>query len=263
MRCAVLGTGAGFVTAVAAGLAVALAYLCLTLVVYRWIIPLQEPPGAAVLVGLPFAAVAAAIGFALGRRSSRSSRSSWPALMAAVAVAVLGALIAPLTVQRGAEVSFEVFPPGGISSLAGGPEDVTLPAAGRWGIYGIGSAPANPDCLVTAVGKTARPADRIPIPPARPGADTVPTYRWVAQFDISAPGAYSVTCQPRAAYIVNRPPTIRGAVGALVHWPVPAIWLLGALPGVLVIVDILIRRTRRGRSDRAEPGVGASPVDQG
>jgi hypothetical protein len=72
----------------------------------------------------------------------------------------------------------------------------------------------------------------------------VPTYRWVAQFDVPAPGAYTVTCDPAVEFVVNRPPVIRGAARALVHWPVPVLRLLGALPGLLVAADVLARRRR-------------------
>jgi hypothetical protein len=231
----------GLRAAVAAGLTVALGYLCLAAAVYRWIIPLEKPPGPVILAALLPAAGAAAAGFPLGRRLFRTSG---PRLVVAAVVAVLGALIAPVTVQRGAEFSFAVFPPDGASSTTGSPAVLTLPAAGRWGIYTIEPAPSDPDCRVTPPGTAA---DRIPIPPARPGADTVPTYRWVAQFDIPAPGVYSVTCAPAAAYVVNRPPVIRGAVAALVHWPVPVVRLLGALPGLLALGGILVRRRRAGR----------------
>jgi hypothetical protein len=57
-----------------------------------------------------------------------------------------------------------------------------------------------------------------------------------------------VTCRAgvaAATYTVNKAPQIRGAVGALVHWPLPILWLLGALPGLLMIVTAVRRREHK------------------
>ncbi|WP_431942333.1 hypothetical protein [Micromonospora marina] len=42
--------------------------------------------------------------------------------------------------------------------------------------------------------------------------------------------------------MVGDVPVIRGAVGEVIHWPVGAIWLLGAVPGLLIVADSARRR---------------------
>jgi hypothetical protein len=48
---------------------------------------------------------------------------------------------------------------------------------------------------------------------------------------------------PAADYAVAEVPRIRGAVGTLVHWPLAVLFLLGALPGLLMIAAA-VRRPR-------------------
>jgi hypothetical protein len=97
--------------AVVIGTGVALAYLCLSWAVYRWGVPVRQEVGAEVVLGLPLAAAGAVAGHLLGRPGARDGRWS-VSVVAGVLVAVIGALLAPVTVQRGAESSFSSFPAG-------------------------------------------------------------------------------------------------------------------------------------------------------
>ena len=97
------------------------------------------------------------------------------------------------------------------------------------------------------------------VKPGTPGFDATPAYRWIGEFEVPAAGEYSLTCRvsvAAAAYSVNKVPRIRGAVGTLVHWPLPVLWLFGTLPGLLMIAVALRRGRRRGADVRSADVVG-------
>lgn len=249
-------TASAFVAAVAAATLISAVFLGASMAVYRWVIPLS---GAAewwsvLFSSAPLTACGAAVGYMIGpgrvRRSRLSDRHGY--LIGGI-VAMVGALLAQVTVQLGAEGStmrYDLSDYGGVgpyAASAGEPGKLTLPAAGQYAIFAVGFSPENPDCQVTGAGPTARSAKLVTIPPGDYGGDAA-SYAWVAVFNVPVPGNYSLTCRAsdqQASYTVGEVPQIRGAVGALIHWPLVAIWLLGAAPGLLMIADTTRRRARR------------------
>ena len=237
--------------AVAVGTVVAGAYLGLSWAVYRWGVPVRRAAGAEVVLCVPLAAAGAAIGFFFGRPAARRERPDGRVLPG-VLITVIGALLLPGTVQRGAEFSFRSFPAGLDEFQVGQPVPLALRAAGRYGLYAVGSAPLNPDCRVSGSDVPGQPVELLAVRPGTPGFDATPSYRWIGEFHIAGAGAYSLTCRGSAAaadYAVGEVPRTRGAVGALVSWPLPILWLVGALPGLLVIMGA-VRHRRRRRGDR-------------
>lgn len=239
---------------IAATLAAAV-FASATIAVYRWVIPLGgDLPWRNILVGGVPLVVCGAVGGALRRRGGRRGPGSTRRhrCVAGGIVAVVGAVLAPTTVRLGAEDStvphamVEYGAVGPYAAATTAPGVARLPAAGRYAIFAVGFSPADPDCEVAGVGVPPRSATAVTIAPADYGGDHA-SFAWVASFDAPAPGGYSLTCRtadPAASYTVGEVPRIRGAVGALIHWPLTAIWLLGALPGLLVIAVAARRRAR-------------------
>ncbi|SCL58039.1 hypothetical protein GA0070604_3749 [Micromonospora eburnea] len=238
-------------------------FLGLSVAVYRWVIPLD---GAAdwwgvLSTGVLLAAGGAAVGHLIGLAGVRPGRPAGRhGYLIGGAVAVLGVLFAQLAVQLGAEGStsqYDVIGYGGVGPNAGVPGEpgtLRLPAAGRYAILAVGPAPRNPDCRVAGVGLADRSAELVTIPPGDYGSDAA-SYAWVAWFDVPDSGTYSLTCRSydeAASYLVGEVPHIKGAVGALIHWPSAAIWLLGAVPGLLIIAARYANRRKL-----AEPPTGS------
>ncbi|MEN3607914.1 hypothetical protein AAH979_00045 [Plantactinospora sp. ZYX-F-223] len=249
------GSAAALVTAVAVAMLVAAVFLGASIAVYRWVIPLNGTAGwSSVLVsGAGLATCGAAVGHLVGPKLVRRRLSDPHGYLVGGIVAVLGILLAPMTVRLGAEgstVRYDVNGYGGVgpySASAGEPGELTLPAAGRYGIYAVGFAPRDPACRVAGAGLPARSAELLTIPPGDYGGDAA-SYTWVAVFDVPGPATYSLTCRSsdeQASYTVGYVPQIRGAVAALIHWPVVAIWFLGAVPGLLIVAGAVTRRARR------------------
>lgn len=230
--------------AVTVGTVVAGACLGLSWAVYRWGIPVRRTVGAEAVLGLPLAAIGAVIGCRLGHPGARI-RGLPGRVVGGALIAVIGALLVPVTVQRGAEFSFGNFPAGPGEIRVDRPVPLSLAAAGRYGLYAVASAPADPDCQVTGFGLPDRAVELLPVKPGTPGVDATPAYRWIGEFRVPAAGDYSLVCRvsvAAATYTVNKAPQIRGAVGALVHWPRPILWLFGAVPGLLLIATAVRRR---------------------
>ncbi|GAB3063443.1 hypothetical protein [Micromonospora schwarzwaldensis] len=250
----------------ALAVAVTAVLLGASLAFFRWVVPLTGEArwGRALLGGLAFAVVGALTGYAAGGRLSRRDRppSRRGYLVGALAV-VFGALLAQSAVRLGAEGSTVGEPPreyGGTGPAATTAGRVTVPTPGAYAIFGVGFAPAAPDCRLTGAGAAVRMAEPVRVPPGGYGTDAA-SYAWVASVRLPAAGAWTLTCRtsdPEASYVVGDEPRIRGAVGALIHWPVGVIWLVGALPGLLVGVDTA-RRRRAGRS----AGGSAAPDQPG
>jgi hypothetical protein len=241
-------TVAGFLAAVAVGTAVAGLFLLLSFAVYRWGIPLRRPAGGELFFGLPLAAAGAAIGHRIALR--RTGPVQRPAsVRAAVAVALLGALLSTTTLQGGAEFSLDLQRfPSPARATAGAPITYPLPAAGRYGVYAEGSSPVDSGCRITG-GAGEVPVELVAIRPGTPGFDATAGQRWIADFTVPEPGAYTLTCPESgdgAAYSVGAIPRIDGLAGALIRAapPLPVIWLLGALPGLLLLGEAVRRRTR-------------------
>ncbi|GAA4460553.1 hypothetical protein GCM10023170_061830 [Phytohabitans houttuyneae] len=238
-------------------------FLAASLAFYRWVIPLGGEAGwaGAWWLGLLLAAAGAAVGHMAGRRGSdRAGRWARPSLLLAAAVAVVGAVLAPVTVRLGAEdstIRYDEGRYGGVGPVAAAPGRsgvLALPAPGRYAILAVGDAPRRPDCRVTGPGgeEVAR-SEPVGIPPRDYGGDFA-SYSWVATFTVPAPGRYTLECRSsdaEANYTVGDLPQIRGAVGALIHWPPPLIWLLGTVPGLWILAHAL--PLRRSPAPAREP----------
>ncbi|WP_239127477.1 hypothetical protein [Asanoa siamensis] len=223
--------------------AVALVLVALSLAVFRWVIPLSgTAPWSTVVVAAGGLTVG---GVVVGHRL-RARRPRRGGFVVGAVVAVLGALLAQGTVGLGAEDSTVGGGPGplygGVGPVAT-PGPLELPAAGRYAIYAVGFAAHDPDCEVAG----GSPVRRVTVPPADYGGDYA-SYAWVASFEVPRAGTFAFSCRTAAAeeesFVVGDVPEIRGAVASLIHWPLAAILLLGALPGLLVLADATRRRTR-------------------
>ncbi|WP_431930939.1 hypothetical protein [Micromonospora sp. RP3T] len=247
---------AGPALAVAVATPVTAVLLGASFAFFRWVVPLTGEArwGRALLGGLALAVAGALTGYAAGARLPRRDRppSRRGYLVGALAV-VFGALLAQSAVRLGAEGSTVGEAPreyGGTGPYATSAGRVTVPTPGAYAIFGVGFAPAAPDCRLTAAGAAVRVAEPVRVPPGGYGGDAA-SYAWVASVRLPAAGAWTLTCRtsdPEASYVVGDEPRIRGAVGALIHWPVGVIWLLGALPGLLVGVDTARRRRAARRT---------------
>jgi hypothetical protein len=240
-----------------AGLVSAL-FLAANLAFYRWVVPLTGDIGwtggwrlVLLLVG-----AGAVGGYLVGRTGWRpSARWARPGLRLGAVIAVAGAILAPVTVRLGAEdstIAYDDGRYGGVGPMAsapGGPGVLVLPAAGRYAIMAMGE-PGSADCRVGAPGdQVTRRAEPVRIPPSDYGGDYA-VFSWVASFTVSAPGPYTLDCgTDDANYTVGEVPDIRGAVGSLIHWPPPLIWLIGAIPGLWILAHA--GRLRRSREPAA------------
>ncbi|MFC0527606.1 hypothetical protein [Phytohabitans kaempferiae] len=246
-------TAVGRFAAIAAGTAVAAVFLAASTVWYRWVVPLDGEASWPRFwwTGAALAVAGAVAGHVIAPRRWPGGRA-WvrPGLVLGVVVALLGAVLATTTVRLGAEDSTVRFDEGGAGGVgpAGVPEgmpgQMVLPKAGRYALLAMGSAPRRPDCRYSVPGVAERRAEPVSIPPGNYGGDYA-SYAWVATITVPEPGRYALDCQdapPEASYLVGDVPEIRGAVGALIHWPVAVVWLLGAVPGLLILLAALRRR---------------------
>ncbi|MEV0720595.1 hypothetical protein, partial [Asanoa sp. NPDC050611] len=238
----------GLLAAGAVATLVAMVFLGGSLAVFRWVIPLTGSADWArvVLSGAVLAGGGGALGYLLGsRRPRRNALAGHRGYAVGALVALLGGLFLHTTVRLGAEGS-TAGPDlgatyGGVGPITPDEGVLTLPSAGEYAIYAIGFAPSNPDCRVGNA-----QAKRLTIPPGDYGGDYA-SYTWIASFEVDAPGTYPLSCQTPdadASYTVGDLPRVRGLVGAMIHWPLTTIWLLGAIPGLLIIADAVTRRTR-------------------
>ncbi|WP_435055220.1 hypothetical protein [Micromonospora aurantiaca (nom. illeg.)] len=229
---------------------VATALLALSLAFFRWVVPLTGEAhwGRALLGGAALAVAGALIGYAAGGRLPHRVRpaSRRGYLIGGLAV-VFGALLAQSAVRLGAEDSTIGQPPheyGGVGPYSTSAGRFTAPATGAYAIFAVGFSPADPDCRVTGGGAEVRTAEPVSVPPGDYGSDAA-TYSWVATVRVPTPGRWTLGCRtdyPEASYVVGAVPEIRGAVGEVIHWPVGVIWLLGAVPGLLIVADTARRR---------------------
>lgn len=233
--------------------------LAASLAFFRWVVPLTGEArwGRALLGGAALAVAGALIGYAVGgclpHRARPASRRGY--LIGGLTV-VIGALLTQSAVRLGAEdstiqeLSREY---GGVGSYPTPTGRFTAPAAGAYAIYAVGFAPADPDCRLTGGGSEVRAAEPVSVPPGDYGGDYA-SFAWVATVRVPTPGSWTLDCRtsdPDASYVVGDVPEIRGAVGEMIHWPVGVIWLLGAVPGLLLVADTARRR-------RAGPMVAVS-----
>ena len=254
-----------FLAAVVVAMVVTAVGVAASMAVFRWIIPLSveyADPDDVLMIGavMPAGAalVGAVIGYFLGLRGA-GDPIGLPVRLRYVlggTFAVAGALVAPVTLQLGAEgstVEYKADAYGGVGShvsSAGGPGRLTVPNSGWYAIYAVGFSPKHPDCRVAGPGVNDLAADLVTAPPGGYGSDYA-SFAWVASVDLPAAGTYMLNCRtsdPDASYTVGDVPEIRGPVRFMIHFPLPVIWLLGALPGLVIIADA----ARRGLAERAE-----------
>ncbi|MEK8106185.1 hypothetical protein NKG94_15250 [Micromonospora sp. M12] len=101
---------------------------------------------------------------------------------------------------------------------------------------------------MTDVGRVVVPVRAVTIAPGDYGATTPPS---PGSRPSTSPRPVPIRCPAVPGTRRRRTPwevpRIRGAVGALIHWPLIVIWLLGAVPGLLIVADTLMRRSRLRR----------------
>ncbi|MBG6066236.1 hypothetical protein [Micromonospora ureilytica] len=245
-------TGSALVAAVVAATLISAVFVGTTAAVYLWVIPLTGlAPWRSVFGSVLLAVCGAAVGHLLARGRARPDHvATRRGYVTGAIVAMVGALLGQATVQFGAEGStvlhdsVEYGAVGPYAAPASQSGELRLPAAGRYAIFAVGSAPHDPDCQVTGVDQVVVSATVVTIAPGDYGGDFA-SYAWVAAFAVSVPGAYSLSCRTwdqQASYTVGEIPRIRGAVSALIHWPLFAVWLLGAIPGLLIMASTGRRR---------------------
>ena len=205
-----------FLTACLAGVA----YLGLSYVTFRWGIPTRWPPhGGELLFGLPLVLVGAFAGSRLAPR-----RPDAPPLVTAVLTVLLGIQMTWTVLEKGADLSLDP------DSIAEAP--VTAP--GRYALYAVHTAPSDSRCRVPGAEVAA-----VPVEPKAPGYDATPAVRWIAEVTVREPGAYVPTCRTDVyePYYLGALPKVDGLVGRIVLLPVPrpALLLVGALPGLLLV----------------------------
>jgi hypothetical protein len=242
-------TPSALLTATAVGTLVGTVLLAGVIAWYAWVVPLGgDLPWTVLGWAAPLLAV-------VGAAAGGLSASRWPTgrpstrrrYIVGALVTVIGALVAPLVVWWGAEDSTIRYDEGHYGSVgpyyasSGRAGIVTLPAAGRYAIMAMGPSPTDPDCRIAGPGpaeeRAGERAELVSIPPSDYGGDFA-TYSWVASFTVPAPGTYSLTCRAEGEdgnYSVGDVPEIRGAVASMIHWPIVVFWLLGAVPGLLIL----------------------------
>ncbi|WP_326554056.1 hypothetical protein [Micromonospora sp. NBC_01813] len=237
--------------------AVALWCLVLDEILYRQVIPLEPAAVDAASAVVPAlltagsAAAAATVGFGIGLpfrwSPTRSTRSpAWYLL--AVALAYAGLLVVPEFVRVGTEFATVRFLPAAAVDLpVGQPVPVDLPA-GRSAIFRLwGRQLSTDECRVTgAVG------DELPVTaPSVFFTDNGDGIVTVLLGTVEAPSSMSVVvvCQgpPGHSYQIGAAPTVDGLLGPLLHVPTWVLWVLGALPG-LVLAGATAMARRRDRT---------------
>lgn len=228
---------------VLAGTGLAVGYLALSFATYRWGFA-PRAHGGELVAGLPLAVAGAVVG-----RRFAGAPAGAPRLGTGIVIALLGAVLLPASLQRGADVSIDArsFPTGPSGTGA----DSVLAAAGRYGLYAVDAAPARSGCRVTGPGGRDQPLRALAVRPGTPGYDGTAATRWIAAFTAPVAGTYTLSCPAggEQAYHLGPVPPIGGAVRALVLAPVPSpvIWLAGTLPGLVIVAAAgLSARARRG-----------------
>jgi hypothetical protein len=210
------------------------------MLVYRSVIPLGEGlPGAlslALMVVLPV--IAAALGFGAGSlvRRPPGAFSTTRAYATAIAVAVVGVSALTGFVRVGVEWATVRFEPAGASA-----ETSLDLAAGRHAVYATyNDQPGT--CVITGSTGTALPV-RQPSIEFTDNSDSIVTVLF-GVFDLPAADRVAVDC-PRTR--IGSPSEVRGPLDDLIFWPIALLWLIGALPGLLVAGYTTIRG--RGRPE--------------
>ena len=57
----------------------------------------------------------------------------------------------------------------------------------------------------------------------------------------------------QTSYVVDDVARIGGAVSSMIHWPLAGILLLGAVPGLVIVLDVAAGRRRKRSAPRARP----------
>ncbi|MBT8227368.1 MAG: hypothetical protein HKP61_11235 [Dactylosporangium sp.] len=116
------------------------------------------------------------------------------------------------------------------------------------------SVPANTRCHVSAP-QPAPSVRQLPFRPYQMDEEYLNSFIWVAEFTATTDGPYTATCAGFSADIRSRP-QVQGWAAAALAWPLPAIRLFGAVPGLLILADTAGRAVARRLR---EPGAPESP----
>jgi hypothetical protein len=241
---------AGFLAATVTGTVAGTLHLGLSAAFYQWVVPLPRPVGHLLFLSLPLAAAGAAVGYAIGRRRKPRPRRG-PGWLRGVVIAVAGMFLIQLTVGLGALYSTVGWEdPRDVRAV--GP--MALDAGVRYGIFDVGRGNGEPDCTFAGPG---RPRVRaVPTRPGDYGNGDYASFRWVAYVTVPVRGTYVLTCEDAVGPV----PRIRGLVGKLVYSPLPALFLLGSLPGLWLLGSaVSARYGRTSVPPTAPPAPPAQP----
>ncbi|WP_306214565.1 hypothetical protein [Actinoplanes sp. RD1] len=214
-----------FVGALAAGTVTGALALLIIVALSRWVAPLDQQADFRVYATLPSAVLGAAAGFGLRRLWRRPARPPRRWRYAAGGVlALLGMILVTGVIETAALHSTDA--PTSVPAPPSGP-----PAAGRWAVHRHDAEPGG------AAGCTigGRPVDTLTVPVDYSNDGTADV--WVAT--VTPSGTDDLRCPFDWS---ARPVDTRGAVSYLVSWPFPALWLIGAAPGLIVLAETFARR---------------------
>lgn len=232
--------GAAFLGALGAALVTGVVSLAVSVVVFRWFVPLDEPAGWTFFGALPLALVGGVAGYAAGFRGGGRPRM-WR--YAAGAVITFFGLVT-VTAALGVAARESARPV--VDGLPADPAIVALLPEhrlepGRWAVYRYDAEESVQGCVVTGRDGSRRDVERLTVPVNWSNDGTADI--WVGDIDIPETGIYLLNCPTPDVGISNV--RVDGAVAAMVGWPWAAVWLLGAAPGLTILADTALRR--RGR----------------
>ena len=193
-----------------------------TVLVYRFVIPLDFPIPPALLVPLPV--VAAMVGFGAGLLVRRpvGGPSQIQGYALAFVIVLVGVYAVTGFVRVGAEWATARFQPGDTSDAT----SLDL-GAGRHAVFATYND--QPGACTIKSGDGAVLKVRQPSVEFTDNSDSIVTVLF-GVFDLSAPGRVAVDC-PRGR--IGRPPEVRGPLGHLLFVPIALLCLIGAIPGLV------------------------------
>jgi hypothetical protein len=223
------------VRVLAATAVTAAAYLGATLLVYRYVIPIELGGGLRPVLVVVLPVVAAALGFGAGSlvRRPAGRASGGRGYVMALFLAIAGVYALTGFVRVGAEWATVRFLPADASAAT----SLDL-AAGRHAVYATYNDQPSA-CTITDSGGRAVTV-RQPSIEFTDHSDSVVTVLF-GVFDLPRAERVRADC-PRTQ--IGGLPDVRGPLRHLVFWPIAVFVVLGVLPGVLLAATSLRRRTR-------------------
>ncbi len=204
--------------------------LAVSVVVFRWFVPLDEPAGWGFFRALPLALVGGVAGFAARFRSGNPPRR-WR-YVAGGLIAFFGLVTVTAALEVAARESVQ--------------------QNGKWAaVHRYDAEESVAGCVVTGPDGFRRDVERLTVPVSWSNDGTADI--WVGEVDLPAGGAgYVLSCP--ATEVGLEPVRVGGAVAAMVGWPWAAVWLLGAAPGLTVLADTAVRRRLHERRETRDTG---------